>query len=171
MPTIQRGDIQIATVGWLQDVPWQVFATLSFSSPRIRFETAHSKFHETLNIVAHSIGTRVGAIYAAGTRSKSGAIVPLHFHAAIVALKPIAYQMVAGAWAGGSLRTSSIRELARVERYDPARAGVEYITKQAADTGCEWGLRDVEFFSPTLPKPHMGERAARRWQAELNRRP
>ncbi len=168
MATIKRGDMQIATAGWLQDVPWQLFATLSFASPRIRFETAHSKFHETLNIVAHSIRTRVGALYAAETRSKfSGAVVPLHFHAAIVALMPIAHQMVAGAWAGGNLRASSIHELAVVEPYNSARAGVEYIIKQAEDTGCEWGLRDVEFFSPSLPNPHMGARASRRWQDQL----
>jgi hypothetical protein len=87
-----------------------------------------------LDIVAHSIGNRVGALYAAESRFKSsGDVVPLHFHAAIVALKPNAHQTVAGVWAGGSLRASSIRELAVVEPYNPARAGVEYIIKQAAD--------------------------------------
>jgi hypothetical protein len=167
----QRRDFQTATAGWLADVPWQLFATLKFASPRIRFETAHSKFHAMLNIVAHSIGSRVGAIYAFETRSKrDGSVVPLHIHGAIAALRPIEHQMVSGAWAGRSFRTSSIRELAQVEPYDAARAGVEYIVKQAADnTGCEWGMRDVEFFSPTLPVPHLSPRAARRWQEQARK--
>jgi hypothetical protein len=168
MQTDQRGDLQIAAAGWLADVPWQLFATLKFPSPRIRFEMAHSKFHAMLNIVAHSIRSRVGALYAFETRSKrDGSVVPLHIHSAITALRPIEHQMVSGAWAGRSFRNSSIPELAQVESYNAARAGVEYIVKQAADdTGCEWGMRDVEFFSPTLPVPHMSSRAARRWREQ-----
>jgi hypothetical protein len=44
---------------------------------------------------------------------------------------------------------------------------VEYICKQIADNDCEPGLRDIDFFSPSMPKPHMGARAARRWQEQL----
>ena len=165
----QAGDLQIAAGQWLQDVPWQLFATLEFPSARVRFETAHSKLHEMLHTVEHSLRTRVGCVYAAETRSKSGAIVPLHFHAALTALRPIEYQLVMGAWGEG--RANSVQDLARVKPYDPSRGGIEYIMKQITDHDCQWGLKDVELFSNSMPKPHMGARANRRWLDQLRSQP
>jgi hypothetical protein len=44
--------------------------------------------------------------------------------------------------------------------------GIEYIEKQIADDHCQRGMKDVEFFSRSMPKPHMSPRAARRWQEQ-----
>jgi hypothetical protein len=98
-------------------------------------------------------------------RSKStGAIVHPHFQAALTALQPIEPQKIIDAW-GMSGATGT--KMTQVEPYDPAQAGIEYICKQAADHDCDLRLRDIEFFSPSMPKPHMGARAARRWQHQL----
>jgi hypothetical protein len=40
-----------AVAAWLEDVPWQLFATLEFPTKTTRPETANLKFAEMVNIV------------------------------------------------------------------------------------------------------------------------
>jgi hypothetical protein len=166
MHTNQRGDIQTVTAEWLRPISWQLFATLSFASPHIRYETAVAKFHEMTNTVERAMRTRLGYLYTLERRSRSGAVVPLHFHAAFVSTRPIEYQLVAGAWAGDSLSTHSIQELARLEPYDHDRAGVEYIVKQINDPDCESDFKHLRLFNGSPLSDHMQSREARRWSKE-----
>lgn len=160
----QRGDLQIASAQWLADIPWGVFATLSFASPHIRPEAAITKFNEMIETLERTMRTRIGYIYAMERRSRSGAIVPLHIHAALVALKPIDCQLVRDAWGmSGANGTNK----AQVEPYDPDRAGAEYIVKHATDPDCELGDRNLEFFNGSPLSDRMQSREAQRWREQL----
>jgi hypothetical protein len=165
----QPVEVPTAIGHWLQDIPWQLFATLSFASLHVGYESARLKFKEMAHTVAHSMRTRLGYVYALERRSKStGAIVPLHFHAAFVAPKPIEYQAIIGAWwagAGGN-QYNTLHDLARVQPYNSSLDGIAYIVKQMTDPDCQWDLKDVELFSPSMSKPRMSPRQARRWQEQ-----
>jgi hypothetical protein len=161
-----------AIAQWLQSVPWKLFATLEFPSAHIRHETARRKFADMVDLCERILRTRLCYLYASETRSKSGAIVPLHFHAAFTGIRPIPYQLVAGIWNEGVRRTNSVGgDLARVEPFDPARGGIEYIVKQICDPDCEWDCRNVHLFGNGIqlePKSdHASLRSARRWQQQV----
>jgi hypothetical protein len=114
------------------------------------------------------IRTRVCFIRAAETKSKSGVPVPLHFHAALTATKPISCELVTDLWNHSMGRTSG--DLALVEPYQPALEGVAYITKQINDHGCEWDWRNVHLFTSSITLPerldHASLRSARRWRTQ-----
>lgn len=106
------------------------------------------------------------------TRSKAGAIVPLHYHAAFAAAKPISSELVAKTWKAGVGRTKSVGgDLAVVEPFDPAGGGIGYIVKQITDHGCEWDLRNTHLFGGGIhaerKSDHASLRSARRWQAQM----
>lgn len=164
--------VPTATALWLEDVPWQLIATLEFPSARTRHETARRKFADMVNLCERSLRTRLCYLYASETRSKSGAIVPLHYHAAFTAIRPIPYQLVAGTWNQGVGRTNSVGgDLARVQAYDPAMGGIEYIMKLITEPDCEWGFRNIHLFDASIqaePKTdHASLRSARRWQQQV----
>jgi hypothetical protein len=164
-------DAPRAVAAWLEDVPWQLFATFEFPTKATRPETANLKFAEMVNTVERTLRTRVCYVNASETRSRSGAPVPLHFHAAFAAARPIPPQLVAGVWNEGVGRTNSAGgDLARVQPYDPGMGGLGYIVKQIADQNCEWDCRNVDWFSnriQTEPKTdHASLRAARSWQIQ-----
>ena len=164
-------DAPRAVAAWLEDVPWQLFATLEFPTRTTRPETASVKFAEMIGTMERILRTRVCYLNASETRSKSGAIVPLHYHAAFAAARPIPHQLVAGIWNEGVGRTNSVGgDLARVQPYDPAMGGLGYIVKQIADQNCEWDCRNVGLFTNTIQleakKDHASLRSARRWQTQ-----
>lgn len=161
---------QTAVAEWLQPVPWQLFATLEFPW-NAKPETATSKFDQMINTMERTLRTRVCCVNASETRSKTGAMVPLHIHASFASAKPIPRQLVAGAWAEGVGRTNSVGgDLARVEPFNPAMGGISYIVKLINDPDCEWGFRNVHLFNGNIqiePKTdHASLRSARRWQAQ-----
>ena len=171
--SIGTRNVPLATVQWLQSVPWQLFATLEFPYLRTRYEPARLKFAEMVNTVERSLRTRLGYLYAMETRSKSGAVVPLHFHAAFTAIRPIPDWLVAGVWNQAVGRSNSVGgDLALVEPYDPSMGGIEYIVKQVGDPNCEWDCRNVHLFSNSIqlePKSdHASLRSARRWQQQVS---
>lgn len=161
-----------AIAQWLQSVPWQLIATFEFPSAHTGYETARRKFADMVNLCERSLRTRLCYLYAMESRSTSGAIVPVHFHAAFTAIRPIPDWLVAGVWNAGLGRTNSLDgDLALVEPYDPAKDGIEYILKQNNDHNCEWDCRNVHLFSDTMhlePKSdHPSLRSARRWQQQV----
>lgn len=159
-----------AVANWLQPIRWQLFATLEFPW-RARPETASRKFAELVDKMERSLRTRVCYVNATETRSKTGAIVPLHFHAAFTAVRPISHQLVAGIWNASIGRaTSEAGDLALVEPYDLSRDGIRYITKLMADPDCGLDLRNVHLFNKAIavePKQdHVSLRSARRLIAQ-----
>jgi len=177
----QRRDLQTVAAEWLAPIRWQLFATLSFASSHIRPEAAITKFNEMIETVQRVQSTRLGYIYAMERRSRSGVIVPLHIHTALVALKPIDCQLVRDAWgvprrpAADSqaeveepqLQTATGTNKALVEAYDPNRAGVEYLFKQIQDPDCECDSHNLEYFNGSPLSDRMQSREARRWQEQL----
>lgn len=166
----ERPSAQAAVADWLQPVPWQLFATLEFPW-NAKPETANLKFDRMIDTVERSLRTRVCCVNASETRSKSGAMVPLHIHAAFTAARPISRQLVAGVWGEGVGRTNSVGgDLARVEAFNPAMGGIGYIVKLINDPDCEWGFRNVHLFNRNIqiaPKTdHASLRSARRWRAQ-----
>ena len=166
------GHVPTATAQWLEDVPWQLFATLEFPSAHTRHETARRKFADMVNLCERCLGTRLCYVCAMESRSASGAIVPVHFHAAFTAIRRIPYQLVAGVWNEGIGRANSVGgDLARVEAYDLAMGGIEYIMKLITEPDCEWDLRNVHLFTPNVDLDskldHASLRSARRWQQQL----
>jgi hypothetical protein len=163
----QPNSVSVAVAEWLRPVPWQLFATLEFPW-NAKPETASHKFAHLINAMERSLRTRVCSLYSAETRSKSGAIVPLHFHVAFTAARTIPCQLVAGIWNPEVGRTNSIGcDLAQVEPFDPAKSGITYILKQITDPDCTWDFRNVHLFSRDIhfaPKTdHASLRSARRW--------
>lgn len=163
-------EVPAAVAEWLQLVPWQLFATLEFPW-RARPETAGIKFAKLVDTLERSLRTRLCYVNAAETRSKAGASVPLHYHAAFAALRPIPSELVSKTWLAGVRRShSKSSDLALVSPFDSALGGIRYITKQATDPGCEWDCKNVHLFvdgSHAAPKSdHASLRSDRRWRAE-----
>lgn len=160
-------DAPAALAEWLNPISWQAFGT--FELPwRAKPETARHKFDEMIDRLERGMRTRVCFVRAAETKSKSGAPVPLHLHAALTATKPISCELVTDLWNSSVGRTDG--DLALVEPYNPALSGIAYIAKQINDHGCEWDCRNVHLFNRNIqiePKAdHASLRSARRWQAQ-----
>jgi hypothetical protein len=163
-------DAPDAVANWLRPIQWQLFATLEFPW-RARPETAGRKFAELVDKMERSLRTRVCYVNATETRSKTGSIVPLHFHAAFTAVRPISHQLVAGIWNASVGRAASeAGDLAQVEPYDLSRDGIRYITKLMADPDCGLDLRNVHLFNKAIAvetkQDHASLRAARRLIAQ-----
>ena len=166
----KSSDVPEAVANWLQPIQWQLFATLEFPW-RPRPETAGRKFAELVNTMERSLRTRVCYVNATETRSKSGTIVPLHFHAAFTAARPIPHKLVAGIWNASVGRAASEGgDLALVEPYDLSRDGIRYITKLMAHPACGLDLRNVHLFNKAIrietKTDHASLRSARRFQAQ-----
>jgi hypothetical protein len=166
----KRYDEPDAVANWLRPIEWQLFATLEFPW-RARPETAGRKFAELVNTMERSLRTRVCYVNATETRSKTGSIVPLHFHAAFTAVRPISHQLVAGIWNASVGRVASeAGDLAQVEPYDLSRDGIRYITKLMADPDCGLDVRNVHLFNKAIrietKTDHASLRSARRFQAQ-----
>jgi hypothetical protein len=162
--------VAVEVAEWLRPVAWQLFATLEFPWST-KPETASKKFARLIDSMERSLRTRVCSLYAAETRSKSGAIVPLHFHAVFTAARTIPCQLVAGIWNPEVGRTNSMGgDLAQVEPFDPAKSGIAYILKQITDPDCTWDFRNVHLFNRNIhfaPKTnHASRRSARRWETQ-----
>lgn len=159
--------VSAALAEWLSPIKWQTFGTFEFPW-NARPETAGRKFDEMINHLEREMRTRLCFVRAAETRAKSGASVPLHFHAAMTATKPISRHVVTDLWNTSVGRAGG--DLALVVPYDPVLGGVAYITKQVADHACEWECRNVHLFThsitPTGPVDHASLRSMRRWQAQ-----
>jgi hypothetical protein len=60
--------------------------------------------------------------------------------------------------------------VAKLEPYDPERAGIGYILKGVNDHNNSWDCRNLEFFAPGIHSERKGDhrslRAARRWQQQ-----
>jgi len=165
-----KPDAPKAAAEWLAPIAWQLFATLEFPW-KARPETASRKFAKLVDTMEKSIRTRVCFVNATETRSKSGAIVPLHFHAAFTAARPISESLVAGIWNAGVGRSASEDgDLAMVKPYDRSRNGIGYILKMMSDPNCAWDIRNVHLFNPAIiivPKTdHASLRSARRFHAQ-----
>jgi hypothetical protein len=165
---------------WLKPIKWQHFATLEFPWSA-RPETAIAKFTSFINELEKTLRTRVCVVYGAETRSKSGATVPVHFHAAITAVKPIQAQLIVDLWlheigrdgattsASGEVvaRKGKVKsDLALVVPYNPALTGIGYIMKQVQDDSFHWDMRNINLFAPPTSsdskQDHAALRAARR---------
>src|ERR1035438_7489724 len=116
--------VSAAAAEWLEPIPWQLFCTLEFPY-KARPELAVKKFDSMVNNLERSLRTRVCYVNASETRSKSGAVVPLHFHTLLTSARPISTQLVTGMWNEGVGRTNSVGgDLAQVESFDPSMGGV-----------------------------------------------
>ena len=81
--------VEVPTSEWLQDIPWQLFGTFKFPYP-IQRESARATMLKMTQSVAHTMQCRIGYVYTMERRYRTNiAIVPLHFHAAFVAPKPL----------------------------------------------------------------------------------
>lgn len=160
-------DAPAALAEWLNPISWQAFGTFEFPW-RARPETAGLKFDEIIDRLERGMRTRVCFVRAAETKSKSGAPVPLHLHAALTATKHISCELVTDLWNSSVGRTDG--DLALVEPYNPALGGIAYIAKQINDHGCEWDCRNVHLFNRNIQveqkTDHASIRSARRWQAQ-----
>jgi hypothetical protein len=177
---VTESDLAAALSEWLKPIKWQHFATLEFPWSA-RPETAVAKFASFINELEKTLRTRICVVYGAETRSKSGATVPLHFHAAITAMKPIQAQLIVDLWlhevgrdgsttsASGEVvaRKGKVKsDLALVVPYNPALNGIGYIMKQVQDDSFHWDARNIPFFtsqpSSDTMQDHAALRAARR---------
>src|ERR1035437_6307736 len=161
-----------ALAEWLNPIDWQTFGTFEFPW-NVRPETARLKFDEMINNLERDMRTRVCFLRSAETRAKSGAPVPLHFHAAMTAAKPISTRLVTDIWNAGVGRTSSKSgDLALVESYDPTRGELGYIVKQITEQDCEWDFRNVHLFNPNVnldsKLDHASLRSVRHWQPQVS---
>jgi hypothetical protein len=164
--------VPVKVAEWLRPVPWQIFATLEFPWSA-KPETAGHKFAHLIDMMERSLRTRVCSLYAAETRSKYGAIVPLHFHAAFTATRTITCQLVAGIWNPEVGRSNLMGgDLAQVEAFDPTKGGIAYILKHINGPDCTWDFRNVHLFNRNIrfvPKTdHASLRSARRWEIQAN---
>jgi hypothetical protein len=165
---------------WLKPIKWQHFLTLELPWSA-RPATAIAKFSSMLNKLERAIRTRACVVHGAETRSKSGATVPLHFHAAMTAVKPIPAQLIVDLWlhevgrdgattsASGEVvvRKGKVKsDLALVVPYNPALNGIGYIMKQVQDDSFHWDTRNINLLTPPTAsdtkQDHAALRAARR---------
>lgn len=160
-----------ALAEWVRPIPWQYFVTVEFPW-NVRPETADRKFKALINELERDMKTRIGYVVGKESRSKSGAVVPWHFHCCLTALKPINESQIVESWGRLVHRTTSPGDdVVRVEPYNAAQRGVEYITKMIGTLEAEWDFNWLHLFNPAIecaPKlDHRSQRRDRRWQQQL----
>lgn len=155
-----------AAAEWLRPIPWQWFATGTFSG-NIRMETATAKFREFINNLERFHKRRICMV--AGMESqpcRHGIRVPWHFHMMLAAYGRISKEAIEGYWlqqaSRGAGRGKALERIL-VERYEAHRPGVEYCMKQINGAFGEWYPHRLEEFLPVHQKPnHRTLRRARR---------
>jgi hypothetical protein len=159
----------------LAEIDWQLFATFEFPSPP-RPETAAIKFAALIDTLERELRTRVASVYSTETRSRAGAVVPLHFHAALAARRPISPKLVTDTWNSGIGRANSKGgDLALAVPFSHGLGGIRYIAKHIGEPDCTVDIHNVEFFTAAIQSvtktDHASLGAARRWQKQLSSAP
>jgi hypothetical protein len=158
----QAGDIRLAAVQWLRDIPWQAFAGLSFVSPHIGLEPAVKRFMQFYHDLSHAMRTTIGYVYAVERHTKSGdRAVPRHIHSLLVAEAPIPHDIVSELWhPGGGVYDN----LSSVTGYSDS-GSIDYLFKHYTDHDAQidFNADKLSRFSPSMPQHTMRTREARRW--------
>ena len=160
-----------AVAEMVRPIDWQFFVTFEFPW-NVRPETADRKFNTLINELERNTKTRIGYLVGKESRSKSGAVVPWHFHCCLTALKPIDGSQIESIWGRLVHRTkSSEDDVVRVEPYNAAQRGVEYIVKMIGTLDSEWDFNWLHLFNPAIEYTskfdHRSLRGDRRWQQQV----
>jgi hypothetical protein len=163
-----------ALAEWLNPIPWQLFATLTFPW-NVTSETADRKLREFINCLEKTLRSRVCHIAARESESKTGAAMPWHFHVLLASLETIPTHLVNSTWlklVGRSASKPHQSDLAHTLSFNSHMRAVEYLFKHVTGE-TEWDMRLVELFHPSMEErrtlKYLSNRQKRRWDAQLAR--
>ncbi len=157
--------------GWVGRVEFEWFVTLTI--PWLASENrADQLFKELMQSLGKDLGTPVAYIVGKEGRSKSGASVPWHFHAALIAAKSIPQERIQATWRRIIAREHDQGDTSvLVKAFDPTTKGVAYITKMATDSSGYIDQRWLERFDPSIgadkPKNKRIRRNEERYRSQV----
>ena len=133
---------------WVEQVPWKLFCTFTFAW-KVSDPQADQTFAEFINRLERDLRCDVG--YVRGDEKRlSGCGKPAcarHFHALLTCAAPVNRYFVEGLWMSMAGHRSD-NAGAKVEAYDPARNGAEYVLKFINKVDGEWTFRKLHLFHP-----------------------
>jgi len=155
---------------YLETMPWQLFATLTFPY-EISRTGADASLHRFVDTLERKTRGNIAFAGAMETRHFSGCGMSggrPHFHLLMSADHTLDAGFVKKAWtahAGRGQNKSAIggpaQDSADVRLYEPGKGGAEYCVKVIDDTG-DWIQWNLEIMSPGDCKPGRSARRQRR---------
>jgi hypothetical protein len=137
------------TADWVKQVDWKLFCTFTFAGWKVPDEKADKIFAEFINRLEGVLGCDV--CYVRGDEKRlSGCGKPAcgrHFHVLLTSVAPLQPAFIEWLWQSMAGNRSDDAG-AKVEPYDPARNGAEYVLKFINKPDGGWAVRKLELFHP-----------------------
>ena len=133
-------------VGWLRQVPWQLFCTLTFAW-RVSDSQANGIFRSFIDRLEKRIQGPI-AFVRGDEKRFSGCgkpAAPRHFHVLMTAHRPLGASWIADSWRALAGRRENGAG-ADVRRYDPDLGGLSYTLKFISQPGGNWDMRNLDLF-------------------------
>ncbi len=147
---------------WFQNVPWQLFCTLTFAW-KVSDAQAEQVFRGFVNRLEKRL--RAPVAYLRGDEKRfSGCgkpAAPRHFHALLAAHLKLDRHFVADLWMGLAGRRKNGAG-ANVRVYDPTLGGLAYVLKFIFEPLGDWDLRNVDLFLTAVDPQRIRSRQRRR---------
>lgn len=153
---------------WLKQIPWQVFATLTFAQ-RVGDEFAVQSFEVFVDVLERHF--RCPLTYVRGDERRLGGPrlppIPRHFHVLFAAAVSLDCTFIRNSWIPSAGNPKGITA-ADVRIYDPHRGALPYSLKQICDPDGDWSLANVDLYLYT-PGADSRARARRRQSRQAKR--
>jgi hypothetical protein len=151
---------------WLKQIDWKVFCTFTYAW-RVSDPQADKTFIEFINRLERSLKSNVG--YVRGDEKRfSGCGKPAsarHYHAVLTSAIPLEPTWVASLWMEMAGHRSD-HAGAKVDTYNPAANGIEYVLKFISQPEGDWKFGRLELFHPEARSLHT---VNARWNRRLRR--
>jgi hypothetical protein len=134
--------------GWIKQVDWKLFGTFTFAWKASDPQAANT-FAEFVNRLERTLKADVGFVRGDEKRP-SGCGKPAsgrHYHALLTSAAPMEPAAVEWLWMSMAGKRSDDAG-AKVEPYDPARNGAEYLMKFINKVDGDWAFRKLQLFHP-----------------------
>jgi len=163
IPTAAEKATQRAYAAWLQQLPLQIYLTLTFAH-RVSQMQGVAIFDEFINRLERYYRAPIGWIRCEAVTNWSGcglAAVPLHFHILLCSAAKLDLAMIEDVW--HSLGHFRVNAEARV--YDAAGNAAVYCMKFLHEPGLKWDIGNLHFYvTGTTRTNHRGRRQRLRQQ-------
>jgi hypothetical protein len=163
---IPRSDAAVrglgAYVAWLQPVPWQLFATLTFAW-QISDPQATKVFREFVNRMEAFLHTPIGYVRGDEKRFSGCGMpgAPRHFHVLLTADRQLDRRYVADLWMSMAGRREHGAG-ADVRPFNSSLPGIAYVLKFINQSNGDWDLRNLDLFLPDTEIVPLTARQRRR---------
>jgi Ssp1 endopeptidase immunity protein Rap1a len=137
---------------WVKEIDWKLFGTFTFAW-RVSDQQAEKIFAAFIDRLERTLKADVGFVRGDEKRP-SGCGRPAcgrHYHALLASAAPMEAAAVEWLWMSMA-GNRSYDAGAKVEPYDPARNGAEYLMKFINKVDGDWAFRKLQLFHPEVAK-------------------